>query len=1054
MAHAKVVRRSMGKSEWIKLRSAWISKHVVKKEKEIENFEVKEGRQIGEMEYEFYDEEYRSLKAGEMIFTPDGTSFLRVSTCIPDEFKGQEVWLEIETAAEMIIKVNGKWAGGIDPNRHRVLVSPYADKLGLLKIEIEGYNRSKPDDERNPEASALRGCRQVFSGGKLIIIDSEIEAAMYDVNILVETMESEHIHEDTRNFIIDELDKALNLLEYEELDEETYLKGIVNLRKCVREKIFENKNFKGNGKVALVAHSHLDLAYYWKRVHTIQKNARTCLIQLRLMDKYPEFKYCHTQAYIYETLEKYYPEIFEEMKERIKEGRFEIAGAMYVEPDCNIPTAEALVRQCLYGQNYFRSRFGKTIENCWLPDVFGNSWILPQILKKSGVKYFVSNKMSTWNDTNRFPHNHFLWKGIDGSKIYACVPPTHFITWNTPDQITENWESFQDKDSCDETLNMFGYGDGGSGATEQMIEYARRMNDVPGVPEVRHIRGDEFLKENLEGNEDLEVWDGELYLEMHRGTFTTKGILKKLNRELEILLRDAELLCSIASIKGYVYPRGKLTQAWKKLLVNQFHDILPGTHIPPVTKDALKDYSEIRENVNAMIKEAVVFLKIGNVSGENSNNKYKLLNTLSWNCGGAIFIKGDFENNSRVDDFPSQNGKSRGEDGIWVDIDEIKSLSSKTVTIKEDKEVENKEEWVSFEENVLSTPFYKVVFEDDGSIKSLISKKESREIVARNDVINKIKIYRDNPGMYDAWDILPNYKDREDKLELLEKIRMLTSGEVFVSFIIKHKTNNSTWNQTIRFFKNDARIEFENEVDWQETNRMAKAEFNLNILTRYAKCDTSAGAITRETHKNTTWQQARFEVCHHKWADLSEADFGVSILNDGKYGISFDENNMALTLLRSPIRPDLNCDKGFHRFTYALFPHKGSPEEAGVNEVAWQFNVPVKVFSTANSDDTTWMKLSPNNLHLQSVKKSEELKIEIKENKEIQNSYIIRVAELHGKRGKGDFKMFKSIVTAMKVNMLEDDEDQQEGFSLQNGVLNFEFKPYEIISFRVVTKTS
>ena len=283
--------------------------------------------------------------------------------------------------------------------------------------------------------------------GKFIIIDNEIEAAMYDVNILIETMESEHIHEDARNFIIDELDKALNLLRMTKSRDEIYLKGIVNLRKCVREKIFENKYFKGNGKVAFVAHSHLDLAYYWKRVHSIQKNARTCLIQLRLMDKYPEFKYCHTQAYIYETLEKYYPEIFEEMKVRIKEGRFEIAGAMYVEPDCNISNSRSISTSMYYMDKIISVHdLDKTIENCWLPDVFGNSWILPQILKKSGVKYFVSNKMSTWNDINRFPHNHFLWKGIDGSKIYACVPPTHFITWNTPDQITENWESFQDKD--------------------------------------------------------------------------------------------------------------------------------------------------------------------------------------------------------------------------------------------------------------------------------------------------------------------------------------------------------------------------------------------------------------------------------------------------------------------------------------------------------------------------------------------------------------------------------------------------------------------------------
>lgn len=1039
MAHVKVVRRSMGKGEWIKLRAAWLSKRIVKKAVEIDNWEVREARQIGEMEYEFYDKEFRQLKQGDRIFSPDGTSFLRVITSIPEEFKGKEVWFELETAAEMMVKANGKWAGGIDPNRHRVLISPYADENGYLNIEIEGYNRSKPDDERNPQSSALRGCTQIFSGGRFVLIDDQIEAASYDVNILLETIEAESINEDIRNFIRDELDKALNLVDYEEEDEVIYSQSIEALRQYIKANIFENKNFKGSGKVALVSHSHLDLAYYWKRVHTIQKNARTCLIQLRLMDKYPEFKYCHTQAYTYETLEKYYPDLFEELKERVMEGRFEIAGAMYVEPDCNIPTAEALVRQCLYGQNYFRSRFGKTIENCWLPDVFGNSWILPQILKKSGVKYFVSNKMSTWNDTNRFPHNHFLWKGIDGSEVFACVPPTHFITWNTPEQITENWESFQDKDVCDETLNMFGYGDGGSGATEQMLEYARRMNSVPGVPETRHIRGDEFLKDNFDNNDSLPVWDGELYLEMHRGTFTTKGLIKKSNRELEILLRDTELLCSIASTKGFVYPYEALTEAWKKLLINQFHDILPGTHIAPVTVDTLKDYDEVRKVLNGIILEAAEHLGLADeVEGKS---RLQLINTLSWERKGPVFIQGKYSEKNRVNTLPTQKGTYKGVEGIWFEADCIPALSSKAITILEAEDVTVDTGWFSFQDNILNTPYYKAVFLEDGRIQSLIMKDEQRELVAENSTINDIHIYRDNPGMYDAWDILPNYKDREDKFELLQSLALEESGEIFISFIVKHKTKNSLWKQTIRFFKNNPRIEFENEVDWNETNRMAKAEFNFNILTRYAKCDTSAGAITRETHRNTTWQQSRFEVCHHKWADLSESGFGVALINDGKYGISFEENSMGLTLLRSTIRPDVYSDKGLHNFTYALLPHKGSPEDGGINEAAWQFNVPITVFSSDAANDTTWMNLAPGNLHLQAVKRAE--------CDERERTFIVRFAELHGKRGKGVYKFFTGINQAFKVNLLED-EEEQKGFIVEDGVLYFDYKPYEILSFKIV----
>lgn len=1041
MAHVKVVRRSMGKNEWVRLRASWISKRVIKSEFEIEEWQVREARQIGELEYEFYDEEYRPLKKGDMYFTPDGTSFLKANGCIPPQWTGEEVWLQLETAAEMLVKVNGKWAGGIDPNRHRMLISPYADQNGKVCIDIEGYNRSKPDDERNPQSSALRGCRQVFSGGKFVLIDSEIEAAMYDVNILMETTESEFIDESTRSFITDELDRALNFVEYEEENSKAYLEGILKLRAYIKDNIFNNNLYKGNGQVALVAHSHLDIAYYWKRVHSIQKNARTCLIQLRLMDKYPEFKYCHTQAYTYETLEKYYPEIFDELKERIQEGRFEIAGAMYVEPDCNIPTAEALVRQCMYGQHYFRSRFNKTIENCWLPDVFGNSWILPQILKKAGVTYFVSNKMSTWNDTNRFPHNHFIWKGIDGSEVYACVPPTHFITWNTPEQITENWESFQDKNTCDETLNMFGYGDGGSGATEQMIEYARRMNEVPGVPNVRHIRADEFLKDNLSDKNSLAVWDGELYLEMHRGTFTTKGILKKQNRELEILLRDAEFISTLAYLKGSLYPIEAFTDAWKKLLVNQFHDILPGTHIAPVTKDALRDYAEIQNVLDNILNDAAEFLefKTKNISGKA--NHYKLLNSLAWKRSGATFIKGTFDSLDKVEKLPTQIGTSCGENGLWIELDELPPFSTKSILITKGSSTTKTPSWFSFSGHTLETAFYKVILAPDGSIKSLIFKEEARELVAENSTINNIKIYRDNPGMYDAWDILPNYRDREEKLTLLEEIKLEQAGEIYLDLVLKLKLNNSSWKQIIRFYKNSPRIEFDNEVDWYETNRMAKVEFNLNLLTRYAKCDTSAGTITRETHKNTTWQQARFEVCHHKWADLSEAGFGVALINNGKYGISFDENNMSLTLLRSTIRPDVYSDHGLHKFTYALVPHKNSPEEAGINEEAWQFNVPLQAFPSDKAEEESFIQLHPQNLHLQALKRCEE--------ESLKRSIIIRFAELHGKRGLGMLKLYKDISIAKKVNLLEDIEEQED-FTVENGVLHFHYKPYEIISFLLV----
>ncbi|MDE6124263.1 MAG: alpha-mannosidase, partial [Eubacterium sp.] len=453
MAHIKVVRRSMRPEEWTDLRFGWLKRHIYSSKWEIKNLMIRDARQVSEMEFEYYSEDYRPLNKGDMYFTPDGTAFIKADVDIPEELQGKELWFSLKTAAEICVKVNDRYIGGVDPNRERMLLSPYVNSKETLHFDMMGYNRSKPDDERNPESLSVRGCRQIFEGAYICTVNHPVQNLVWDFELLLDIAKSELFSEDYRNFLNKELNNAMNFIDFDS-DE---LSGVEEAQKYLDEVVFANDTYKGSGDVALIAHSHLDIAYYWRRIHAVQKNLRTVLIQLRLMDKYPDFKYTHTQPYVYETLEKYYPDVFEELKEKVANGQFEPVGAMYVEPDCNIPSAESLIRQCLYGQQTYERMFGKRVNNAWLPDVFGNSWILPQILKKSGVDYFVSNKMSTWNDTNRFPHNNFIWKGIDGTDVLACVPPTHFITWNMPSQIQENWEAYIDKDSGGQTMNTVCY---------------------------------------------------------------------------------------------------------------------------------------------------------------------------------------------------------------------------------------------------------------------------------------------------------------------------------------------------------------------------------------------------------------------------------------------------------------------------------------------------------------------------------------------------------------------------------------------------------------------
>lgn len=974
MAHIKVIRRSMRPEEWTDLRFGWLKRHIYKDKWEIENLLIRDARQVKEMEFEYYSEDYRPLHKGDMYFTPDGTAFIKADVNIPEELKGKELWFSLKTAAEICVKVNGKYVGGVDPNRDRMLLSPYINENGTLHFEMMGYNRSKPDDERNPESLSVRGCRQIFEGAYICTINNDVQSLVYDFELLLDIAKSELFNEDYRAFLNKELNNAMNFIDFD--DDE--LSGIKEAKQYIEDVIFSNDTYKGTGDVALVAHSHLDIAYYWRRIHAVQKNLRTVLIQLRLMDRYPHFKYAHTQPYTYETLEKYYPDVFEELKEKVANGQFEPVGAMYVEPDCNVPNAESLIRQCLYGQKTYERMFGKRVNNAWLPDVFGNSWILPQILKKSGVDYFVSNKMSTWNDTNRFPHNNFIWRGIDGTDVYACVPPTHFITWNMPSQIQENWEAYIDKDSGGQTLNMFGYGDGGSGCTEEMIEMMNRFEKLSIMPKCEHTSSAEFLEKNLKGNKNLQVWDGELYLEMHRGTFTTKDYIKRANRTLEEKFRTAEMLSVMRGDDN----REAITHLYKKFLINQFHDILPGSHIHPVYEDAMKDYEEIEKGLDEII---------------GTGSEY--FNTLNFKRNALTFVENKKGTATRY-----------GKKGNWI-VPNIDALSSSTLR----KTIFNGD-WYSLKGNVIETPFYKAELNSDGSIASLYDNELQREWVGGE--FNKLKLYVDCPGNYDAWDILPNYREKEAEISVVSDLKLVEADGESVTFRVVLGTEKSTMEMNIRFFRRSRGIEVEHNIDWNEKHKLLKAEFNPDILTRKAVCDTSAGFIERETHRNTTWQQARFECCHHKWCDMSESGGGVAIVNDGKYGVGFLNNNMSISLLRATERPDVTSDIGKHSFSYMIVPHADDHMKAGINKLALQYNTPLV------KADCKWNFDTFEPLYLQAVKNSEDGKMT-----------VIRLCEQDGKRGKIELSQKVKL-----LNMLEDVEGETD---------TIEYKPFEIITIGI-----
>ena len=978
MAHIKVTRRSMRKEEYIELRYGWLRRLIEENKTPISPVYIRNARQTGENEFDFYENEPYELKTGDLYYTPDGSVFFEAEEDLPESLLGKEAYLCFKTTSEVIVKVNGKYAGGFDPNRTRVDITPFMVN-GRIKLEMLGFNRSKPDDERNPETYALRGCRQEFGGIYLCSVNSDIRSLCFDLEALTNIINSEVFDESCREQLKNRVDEALNLIDFEDFN----ARDVKRASEYIENNIYTDKTYNGSGRVALVAHSHLDIAYYWRRLHTVQKNLRTVLIQMRLMDKYPEFTYCHTQPYLYETLKEYYPEVFEELKQKVASGRFEPVGAMYVEPDCNIPNAESLIRQCLYGQRFYKENFGCTVNSCWVPDVFGNSWILPQILKKCGVDYFVSNKMSTWNDTNRFPHNNFIWRGIDGSDIYACVPPTHFITWNEPSQVAENWEAFQDKDTGSETLGMFGYGDGGSGATDEMIELMSRFKKLSVMPETRHVRADRFLMENFTPDKKFAVWDGELYLEMHRGTYTTKALLKKANRELENKFRAAELICSL---RKKDYPAETLRKLYKKFLLQQFHDILPGSHITPVFEDAEADLAEVDEGLNIII-------------GGGS----ELFNTLNFPRGGIEFI-------------PEENGAfiRKGVRGSFAPVLAEPLSAAQVIPSSAD------DNWMTFNGFEAETPFYRIVFSPDGAITGLFDKELDREWA--DGALNKLRLYDDKPGNYDAWDILPGYVENERPLELLSPLRLFAVSGECAEFSAELSTKNSRIKVIVRLFRASRAIETEIFADWHESHKLLKAEFCANVLTREIVCDTSAGFIRRPAHKNTSWEEARFECCTHKWFDIGETDAGLSVINDSKYGVGINGKSITLSLLRATERPDPRSDLGEHGFCWLIVPHEGSFTKAGINRLALMYNSPLVKLDRVPEVPDILKEFSP--LWLQAVKLSED-----------GEKTVCRLTETDGRRG--ELRLTQPVTVC---DMLENGLYSTDKLS---------YKPFEIITLAI-----
>ena len=794
------------------------------------------------------------------------------------------------------------------------------------------------------------------------------------------------------------------------------------------------------GTVWLTGHAHIDLAWLWPLEETRRKARRTFHTVTNLMDRYANFCFNQSSAQAYAWIEEDDPSLFQKIRARIAEGRWEIVGGMWVEPDGNLPAGESWSRQLLTGQRFFETKFGKRPRVAWLPDSFGFAGNLPQLLHSAGLPFFFTHKL-TWNERNEFPYDLYWWEGIDGTRVLAH-------SFNNPDHgyngrivardPGETWRNFKAKRHHDATLLAFGYGDGGGGPTTEMLERFDRLKSFPGMPRLAMGRVENFY-ERVDGN-SLPVWTGEQYFEYHRATFTTQARIKSLHRRLEHAVTECEVANTLAFVQGSSpYPKDDLGQIWRTLLLNEFHDILPGSSIHTVYETAQQQLGEALRGVENLREEA-----LSSLSGKPTANPSAV----------AIWNLQLYQRQLVVElPMPVQQGfKLSTANGAEVPYQEtsdgkilvvspavsLPPLGSVRLTIELQAPSEISPA-VRCTPSELENDLIRVSVNPDGSLSSVYDKETGRE--ALSDRGNQLWVFTDIPRQFDAWDIDASYTLEGSALTAGQAHQLVESGPLRGTLRVTRKFENSEIVQDYSLTCGSRQLVIRTRVRWHGRRRLLRALFPLQIRSHEFWTETAFGAVARPTHRNTSWDQAKFEVPGHRWADLSEPNYGVSLLTESKYGYSAHQNVLAVTLLRSPIYPDPYADEGEHEFTYALYPHAGDWRN-GTVRAAQALNAPLRpVFTSSipgSAASAEW-RLSNGTLELACLKRAED-----------SGNLILRLYEPHGNRGVATLKVGHAIRAAFIVNILE--ETLVSLPITSDSQLEIEFRPFQVLTLRIELK--
>ncbi|MEV0692761.1 glycoside hydrolase family 38 C-terminal domain-containing protein [Streptomyces sp. NPDC050388] len=864
---------------------------------------------------------------------PWGTTWFRMRGQVPAAWAGRRVEAVIDLGftgagpgfqAEALVHLtDGTPLKAVNPLNRYVPVARRAaggEEIDYLveaasnpDILADGFARPTPlGDRRTAGDTPL----YVFRGADLAVLDEPVWHLDLDLCVLRELMAELGEHEPRRHEIAHALDRAVDALDLDDVS------GSAPAAREVLAPVLAKPAHASAHTVSGVGHAHIDSAWLWPLRETRRKTSRTFSNVTALAGEYDDFVFACSQAQQYAWVRDHYPQVWEGIRKAVDKGQWAPVGGMWVEADGNLPGGEALVRQLVHGKRFFIEHFGIETKGVWLPDSFGYTAAYPQLAKLAGNEWFLTQKIS-WNQTNRFPHHTFWWEGIDGTRIFTHFPPVD--TYNaalTGEEMARAVRNYREKGGGTRSLAPFGWGDGGGGPTREHMERARRLADLEGSPKVVVEHPDAFFAKAREEYPDAPVWNGELYLELHRATYTSQARTKQGNRRSEHLLREAELWATTAALHtpDHAYPYETLDRLWKTVLLHQFHDILPGSSIAWVHREAEAEYARVARELEALTGEAIAALGEGSGLRVFNTSPYDRAEVIRTPGGAPVWTTAP-ANGSAPLEAPADSPRPRP---------------------------------VTVTERVLDNGMVRVRLADDGTLASVHDLRSDREVLAGPG--NLLRLHTDLPNHWDAWDIDQHYRNRSTELSAAESVTVVAQDPLVGAVRVERAFGNgSRIAQTITLRAGSPRIDFETEIDWHEAEKILKAGFPFDIRAPHSSAEIQFGHVQRPTHTNTSWEAARFEVSGHRWVHIGEPGYGVAVLNDSTYGHDVTRTvrddggtttTVRLSLVRAPRIPDPEADQGPHRFTYALLP--GAGIEDAVAE-GYALNLPLRVARAAGA---------------------------------------------------------------------------------------------------------